>query len=76
MINSLRVVGHDEPVFVLDCGLTPSSASCSSREATIVDAPAREQPFAAQDDRPARHPAEVMVLIDADMIVTRPLSNT
>ena len=30
MINSLRLLGHDEPAFVLDCGLTASQRTLLS----------------------------------------------
>ena len=72
MLNSLRLVGHTEPVFVVDAGLTAGSAtrcsptppSCPPRgDAAVFLAPAG----------PMQRPAEVMVLIDADIIVTRPL---
>ena len=36
LINSLRLVGHDEPIFLLDCGLTAASASCSQPQVTLV----------------------------------------
>ncbi len=74
MINSLRLHGHSEPVYLLDCGLTDSQRALVAAEATVVerrgDAPAWLQKTAA----PLRHPAEVAVLIDADMIATRPLA--
>ncbi len=31
MLNSLRLLGHREPAYVLDCGLTPRSGSCWRR---------------------------------------------
>ena len=73
LINSLRLAGHDDPVYVLDCGLAPGRRELIEREATVVDAPAGEQPFALKTVAPLAAPAETMVLIDADMIVTRPL---
>ena len=73
LINSLRLAGHDEPVYVLDCGLHPGRRELIEPEATVIDAPAGEQPFALKTVAPLAAPAEMMVLIDADMIVTRPL---
>ena len=73
MINSLRVVGHDEPVFVLDCGLTAEQREALGREATIVHGPRDVLPYMLKTIAPLRHPAEVMVLIDADIVVTRSL---
>jgi hypothetical protein len=73
MINSLRLLAHSEPVYVLDCGLSASQREILSAEATIVAAPVDSTPFLLKTVAPLRHPAEVMVLIDADIIVTRPL---
>ena len=74
LINSLRVVGHEEPVFVLDCGLTAPQRELLSGSATVVEAPADVAPWLAKTVAPIRHPARTMVLIDADMIATRSLS--
>jgi hypothetical protein len=73
MINSLRVVGHAEPVFVLDCGLTAEQRRLLSPHVTLVDAPGEAPPWLLKTIAPLRHPAEVMVLIDADIVVTRSL---
>jgi hypothetical protein len=74
MINSLRLAGHREPLYLLDCGLTPAHAELLSREATIVPASSDTPPWLLKTIAPLTHPADVMVLIDADMIVTRPLT--
>jgi hypothetical protein len=73
LINSLRVVGHTEPVYVLDCGLTPDQRELLAGEAALVPAPRDAHPLLLKTIAPLAHPAEVMVLIDADMIVTRRL---
>jgi hypothetical protein len=74
MLNSLRLVGHDEPAYVLDCGLTESQREVLAPKVTLVPAPENEPPWLVKPVAPLRHPAEVMVLIDADMIVTRSLT--
>ena len=74
MLNSLRLLGHAEPIFVLDCGLIPHNESCSRPEATLVPAPDDTTPWLLKTVAPLRHPADVMVLIDTDIIVTRPLT--
>ena len=74
MINSLRLQGHREPVFVLDCGMLPSQRDLLSREATVVPAPRSAAPSLLKLVLPRDHPAEVTVLLDADLIVTRPLT--
>jgi hypothetical protein len=73
MINSLRLVGHAEPVYVLDCGLTAEQRRLLSPHVTLVDAPQEAPPWLLKTIAPLRHPAEVTVLIDADIVVTRPL---
>jgi hypothetical protein len=78
LVNSLRLVGHREPIFLLDCGLTPQQRELLEPQVTIVAAPHvpdDEEPFLMKTVAPLAHPAEVMVLIDADMIVTRRLDD-
>jgi hypothetical protein len=74
MVNSLRLQGHTEPIFVLDCGLAPAQRELLEGEARIVASEGDAPPWLAKTIAPLAHPAEVMVLIDADMIVTRPLA--
>ena len=74
MLNSLRLQGHREPIFVLDCGLSAEQRSLLEPEVTLVPAPDGIPPWLAKTVAPLAHPAEVMVLIDADMIATRPLT--
>ncbi len=74
MINSLRAAGHAEPVYVLDYGLTADQRRQLEPNATVVPAPSSAPPMMLKTVAPLAHPAEVMVLIDADMIVTRSLS--
>jgi hypothetical protein len=75
MLNSLRLHGHREPLFVLDCGLTHHQRELLRPHATVVAGPKPDeaQPWLLKTEAPVARPAEVMVLIDADMIVTRPL---
>jgi hypothetical protein len=74
LVNSLRLHGHDEPIYVLDCGLTPEHRELLATEATIVSGAPETPPYLLKTIAPLRHPAEVMVLIDADIVVTRPLA--
>jgi hypothetical protein len=74
MLNSLRLAGHREPVFLLDCGLTPEQRGILAPHVTLVPGPRDAPPYLLKTVAPLRHPAEVMVLIDADMIVTRSLA--
>jgi hypothetical protein len=75
LVNSLRLVGQSEPIFVLDSGLSPAQRELLSREATVVPAPGDTTPFLLKTVAPLDHPAQTMVLLDADIIVTRPLSD-
>jgi hypothetical protein len=74
LINSLRLVGHDEPIHVLDRGLTAEQRELLEPEVTLVTDHSDSPPWLAKTVAPLAHPAETMVLIDADMIVTRPLT--
>jgi hypothetical protein len=74
MINSLRLHGHDEPVFVLDCGLEAGQRELLAAHVEVVDPPREAaSPHLLKTVAPLAHPAEVMVLLDTDIIVTRPL---
>ena len=73
LINSLRLVGHDEPVYLLDCGLTDEQRALAEPHATLLRDDSGTPPWLLKTVAPLRHPAETMVLIDADMVVTRPL---
>ncbi len=73
MINSLRLQGHDEPIFLLDCGLTPAQRRLLEREVTIVVGEPDTPPYMLKTIAPRLHPAEMMLLIDVDIVVTRPL---
>jgi hypothetical protein len=73
LVNSLRLVGHREPIFLLDCGLTDPQRELLEAEVSLVPGPTDEPPQVLKAIAPLRHPAEVMVLIDTDMIVIRSL---
>jgi hypothetical protein len=74
MINSLRLQSHTEPIFVLDRGLSSAQRELLEPQASVVGAPDDRDPFMLKALLPARYPAEVRVLIDADMIATRSLA--
>lgn len=73
LLNSLRLAGHDEPLFIADCGLEPAQRELLSPHAAVVAADARV-PYELKVVLPNRNPAHAMALLDADIIVTRPLS--
>jgi hypothetical protein len=74
MLNSLRLVGHTEPLFVVDAGLTAAQRNALAPHATVLPATAGDAAVFLAPAGPLQRPAEVMVLIDADIIVTRPLT--
>lgn len=74
LLNSLRVTGHAAPLFVLDCGMEPSQRERLEPHATVIPAPADVPPSLLKLVAPLGHPAETMVLLDADIIVTRTLN--
>ena len=74
LINSLRLTGWDDEIVVVDCGLEPGQRALLEREARIV--PAAEGPDPPQLVKvagPLSYPTEMTVILDADMIVTRPI---
>jgi hypothetical protein len=73
-VNSLRLLGHDEPIHVLDCGLDEHQRALLEPHVTLVAAPKDAPPWLLKTVAPLQHPADVMVLIDADIIVTRSLA--
>jgi hypothetical protein len=74
LVNSLRVVGHREPIFLLDCGLDDEQRRLLAAEVELVDAPADAPPTLLKAIAPLERPARTIVLIDTDMIVTRSLA--
>ena len=75
MINSLRLVGHEEPVHVLDLGMRPKQRAMVEPHVNVVELEGDTQPWLSKTVAPLAHPDDVMVLIDADMIVTRSLAD-
>jgi len=73
LLNSLRLVGHDEPMFLVDAGLTHEQRTLIARHVTLVPAPEGVPVFRLTPFGPSKHPAGVAILIDADIIVVRPL---
>lgn len=75
-INSLRLTGHDEPIYLLDCGLEEEQRLLLAQEATVLDAPEAPTPHLLKHVAPLAYPAASALLIDVDVIVTgslRPL---
>jgi hypothetical protein len=73
LLNSLRLLGHDEPLFVCDAGMDADQRALLEPHATIIKAPGGAPPSMLKTIAPRAHPADVMAMLDADVIVTRPL---
>jgi hypothetical protein len=74
LLNSLRLMGHDEPIFLVDAGLTDDQRRLFSEHVTLIPAPERAPVILLKQLAPSMYPARVSVLLDADIIVTRPLT--
>jgi hypothetical protein len=73
MINSLRLQGHREPIRLLDRGLAGWQRELLAGEVEIVADHGGAPPWLAKTVAPLARPAATMVLIDADIVATRPL---
>jgi hypothetical protein len=74
LFNSLRIVGHEEPFVVLDCGLEDWQLATLEPHAIVVPAPRDVAPMLLKPEAALAVPADVAVVLDADVIVTRRLA--
>jgi hypothetical protein len=76
LINSLRLMGHRDPIVVADCGLTPGQRELLSPHCTLFEVPDKETTHPMQYKAFAYllKPRGTVVIIDSDMIVTNDLS--
>ena len=72
LINSLRLTGHSQPIFVVDAGLTAAQRTALAGQCEFVPAPPVAVPRASlwKAAGPRARPAEVVLLIDSDIVVT------
>jgi hypothetical protein len=75
LINSLRLTGWSSPILVVDCGLSSQQRLVLERETLVLPAPEGATPHLLKTLGPLAHPADVMIVIDADIIVTRSLND-
>jgi hypothetical protein len=75
LINSLRLMGYEQRVVVLDCGLTEHQRNVLNPECELVVLPDSQalnpqllKPFAN-----LMHPKGTVVILDSDLVITRPL---
>jgi hypothetical protein len=74
LVNSLRLSRNDGRIVVLDCGLRAEQRERLAREAEVIPAPADAHPWFVKWLALLERPADVMVLLDSDMVVVRPLA--
>jgi hypothetical protein len=74
LVNSLRLVGHGEPILLLDCGLTHEQRTLLAPHAEVVPAPSDDPPWLLKATLPLARPAAVMLLLDSDMVAARSLA--
>jgi hypothetical protein len=74
LVNSVRLVGHEEPVFLVDARLTPHQRELLALHVRIVAAPNGVPAVLLKLVGPLEHPARVAILIDTDVIVVRALT--
>jgi hypothetical protein len=75
LLNSLRLQGHGEPLFVADCGLADWQRELLTAHADVERVPPDAPPYLLKQVLPRRRPAETMALLDADLVVLRPLDD-
>jgi len=75
LLNSLRLVGHEEPIFLVDAGLTDVQRGILAGHLRLLPAPQGLPPVYMAPLGPLVRPAQIAVIIDADIIVVRPLTS-
>jgi hypothetical protein len=72
LVNSLRVLGHDERIYVLDCGFEPwqRAVLAQDRAVAVINAESSRHPMLLKVVLPLAHPAQIMVVVDVDVIFT------
>jgi hypothetical protein len=74
LLNSLRLAGHREPFFVADCGLEEWQRDLLAGHADVVTVDVPSAPYLLKPLVPLDRPADVMALLDADLMVLRSLA--
>ena len=75
LVNSLRIVGHHEPITFLDLGLTPAQRLMLEGECDVIDLDrdTRTHPFTLQPYPSVVDASGVCVIVDSDVILTQRL---
>jgi hypothetical protein len=73
LVNSLRLTGWRDEIVLVDCGLEDRQRELLAQEVDVIPAPPVEAPHLLKAVGPLERPAEAIVVLDADIIVTRSL---
>jgi lipopolysaccharide biosynthesis glycosyltransferase len=74
LLNSLRIVGHEEELVFVDAGLRPDQRRRLAEHATVVTSSAALPPYVLKLSPSSTPAADARVLLDADILVLRPLT--
>jgi hypothetical protein len=75
LLNSLRLLGHDEPFRLVDAGLTDAQRALLADHVELLPAPDGVPPVHLAPYGPRQRAAAVQVILDADIIAVRPLTD-
>jgi len=75
LLNSLREVGHYEPFYLVDCGLTDRQRELISGHATLIPVTANVPPKMLKTHGPLHVDPDIAIILDADIIAVRPLTD-
>jgi hypothetical protein len=72
LINSLRLIGYEQRVVVLDCGLTEHQRNVLNPECELIALPGsrRLNPQLLKPFASLMHPKGTVVILDSDLVVT------
>lgn len=75
LINSLRDVGHREPIYVTDCGLTEPEREHLSGHAEVLPGPKDLPPTMLKMYGPLTIKPELAAVVDADLLFRRSIAD-
>ena len=75
LINSIRAVGHREPIYVTDCGLSSVQRQILDPHVTLLPGPQGYPAVLLKTQGALSIDPDVAIILDADVILTRPLTD-
>ena len=75
LVNSIRATGHEEPIYVTDCGLTPAQREILAKHVTLLPGPKGYPAILLKTHGALSIDPDVAIILDADVILTRPLTD-